>query len=172
MSMWLSFLGSGRGGGGCVDGFGTVGGGNLYENLELHESSKNECNGYRDTKSSFLYCEVNCFRDKKFFSFLKHHYLNSNNTDDCVSRLVLYHERTTYYTGYSVPYIPCAAAWIPIGNGYPQLRLSYPHHSMSMMYNNIRPFRYIFCVWYSCSNRNCHYRGTENAHILNHFLVF
>ena len=58
MSMWLSFLGSGWGGGGRVDGFGTVGGGNLYENLELHESSKNECNGYRDTKSSFLYCEV------------------------------------------------------------------------------------------------------------------
>ena len=58
MSMWFSFLGSGWGGGGSVAGFGTVGGGNLYENLELHESSKNECNGYRDTKSSFLYCEV------------------------------------------------------------------------------------------------------------------
>ena len=40
MSMWLSFLGSGWGGGGRVDGFGTVGGGNLYANLELHESSE------------------------------------------------------------------------------------------------------------------------------------
>ena len=40
MSMWLSFFGSGWGGGGRVDGFGTTGGGNLYANLELHESSE------------------------------------------------------------------------------------------------------------------------------------
>ena len=111
MSMWLSFLGSGRGGGGCVDGFGTVGGGNLYENLELHESSENERNGCYNSLS-FSY-------RVKSFQILYKYYRSSNNTDDCVSHLVLYHERMFYYTGYSVPYIPCAAAWIPIGNGYP-----------------------------------------------------
>ena len=57
MSMWLSFLGSGWGGGGRVDGFGTTGGGNLYTNLELHESSESKCNGYCNS-SSFSYRAV------------------------------------------------------------------------------------------------------------------